>query len=182
MMREEKRAATPAARDPREEFVTSRPPRRFDGLLAPCGQRFHIRAANLDFEFVRLRELANERRVGAARFAAQFVIEMTDDELLVTAREEPMQKRHGIATAGDADQAAPRRWKSGQDFRIDSQNPWARRLHASQQATGIESRQAIKERRFETAGLNRSAIINRRSLKLLDNTNLWEAARIRVDI
>src|SRR2546421_11718977 len=75
------------------------------------------------------------------------MIKMADDEAPVTEIGKPMEQRHGIAPARHANEVTPGRRKLDDDVRIESEFLFRRRLHAVQKATGVESRQDIKERR-----------------------------------
>jgi hypothetical protein len=92
------------------------------------------------------------------------MIEVAENETPVTTVPELMQERHGIAPAGHADKVTARGRKMGEDGRVENQFFFRSGFHTGQQATGMEPRQDIKERRFETAVLDRSAVANRRSL------------------
>ena len=75
------------------------------------------------------------------------MIKMADDQMPVSKIGKPMQERYRIATTGHANQITPGRRKLGDDVRIESEFLFRRRLHAVQQAIGVESRQDIKEQR-----------------------------------
>ena len=79
------------------------------------------------------------------------MIEVANNEAAVSEFGEPMQQRHGVTSAGNADEIAAGRRILGDDVRIEREFLLGRRLHAIQQATRLDSRQDIKERRFSIA-------------------------------
>src|SRR5688500_16582741 len=129
MMRYEKRAAASTAGDPGEKFVTSRSPRRFDGLLRLASQRLHVGALDLHVELEAFGELADEGGVRSTRLAAQLMVEMANDQTAVTCVREQVQKRDGIAPAGHPDQIPIVRWKAIEDRHFPSASGHAEAGH-----------------------------------------------------
>ena len=62
----------------------------------------------------------NETRIGVARTTAQLMIEMANNEPLVTKTDEVMQQRDRIAAAGDADEVALPRRKLPENFQVEA--------------------------------------------------------------
>jgi hypothetical protein len=130
MMRQKNHAATAATRDPGKKFVARGAPGCLDGLPGSRCHRAHIFAADLASEFVLAREPANKSRVQSTRSAAQFVIEMANDQFAIPEGQEPMKQHHGIATAGNANQVTGGNRKSREEAGVPINAYWFEARHS----------------------------------------------------
>ncbi|HKP92953.1 MAG TPA: hypothetical protein VJS88_03580, partial [Chthoniobacterales bacterium] len=105
------RATAAARRNPRKKVIARGSAGRLDGLSGSTSQRRDIGSAELAVEVQPGRKILDEFSVGPARAAAQLVVEMANDHATVSEIRQAMQKRDGIATAGNANKIAPGRWK-----------------------------------------------------------------------
>ncbi len=78
----------------------------FDRHLLFSRDRADIRRSDFKIDIVFRREFFDKARVGIARASAQLVIQVADDQLLVTNVDKVMKERDGIASAGNADEMA----------------------------------------------------------------------------
>src|SRR4051794_14593077 len=106
MMSEKKRPTAVTASDAREKFIARISAGGLEGLLGSLRQGRDLGPTDLAFQFQLGRESLDELCIGCTRSSAQLVIEMTNDEPPIAAMRQQMQKRHGIAAAGDADEVA----------------------------------------------------------------------------
>jgi hypothetical protein len=118
-------------------------------MPGPASEPGHICPSYLAFYIQPHGKVFDELCVRFARLPPQLMIKMANNKPPVPKISQPMQERHGIAATRNANEVTPGRRKVRDDMRIESQ--FLRRLHAVQQATSVESRQDIKEQRFETA-------------------------------
>ena len=105
-MRKKHRVATMALRGFGEERIARLTRSGFDRHLFFLCERTDVCRASFKTGLICLSEFLHKTRVGITRSSAQLMIQMADDEFLVTDTDQPVQQRDGIASAGDADQIA----------------------------------------------------------------------------
>src|SRR5213596_3570118 len=115
-MRKKNRVATVALRDFGEKRIARFTRRSFDRHLLFLCQRTNICRAAFKIDLIFRSEFLHKTRVGITRSSAQLMVQMADDQFLVTETDQPVQQRDGIASAGDADQIARIGWKPWQQF------------------------------------------------------------------
>lgn len=79
----------------------------FDGLAVGFGERGDFGPFDLEREMVSLGEAADEGRVLAGVASSQAMVEVAEDEVLVSCVEEEMKECHGVSSAGDGEEGLP---------------------------------------------------------------------------
>ena len=114
MVTEKDRRAAPPPRHLGEKGEPGGASRGFERLL-PCScSRGNVDTLDFAWELPLFRKPPDECGVGARRLPAEAMIEMADNQLAVTAPEQPVQKHDRVATAGDADEVSTVVWQGGQ--------------------------------------------------------------------
>ena len=106
MMSEKDPAATAVAGDLDKKSKARETAGGLNRQLRSPGQSADISRPNLAVQFKIARDLLDKAGIAARGRAAQLMIKMANDEILVVVRNEQMQQRDGIAAARNADEVA----------------------------------------------------------------------------
>ena|ERR1700730_3497447 len=89
-----------------EKRVAGLTRRGFDRALFFLRERSNLYRGELEIDVISPREFLHKPRIGVAGSSAQLMIQMANDQFLVTETDQPVQQRDRIAPAGDADEIA----------------------------------------------------------------------------
>jgi len=115
-MRQENRAAPMALRGFREKRVARVTRCGLERHLFFLRQRANVRRAEFKIDLIFPGQFFYKACIGIARSSAQLMVQMTNDQFLVTEIDQPVEQRDGIAPTGNADQIRPLGRKSSQQI------------------------------------------------------------------
>src|ERR1700736_4021576 len=98
-MREKNCSTASRFRNFGEKFIARVSRRGFDRQLPFGRERANVRRSDRNIDIVDASQFFNEARIGIAGATAKLMIQMTNNQFLVTRIDQPMQKRDRIASA-----------------------------------------------------------------------------------